>query len=118
MPVLEVHLVDGQHDPTRHCALLATMSERYADVVDAPIDRIRAFLTVHRPEHWVTGGVAATDDRRPAPYFTAIVLAGRPAMLRRRLMMQLTDALVDVLGVERDRVRGRIIEVGPEDWGG
>lgn len=59
----------------------------------------------------------AAQEPVSAPYFTAIVLAGRPAEQRHRLLAALTDILVEVLGVDRGLVRGRIIQVEPEDWG-
>jgi len=64
-------------------------------------------------EHWAVGG----EPGRVAPYFTVIVLEGRPAEQRRRLLGALTDIVVDVLGVDRRDVRGRIIQVAPDDWG-
>ena len=112
MPILEVHLVDGAHTPAQHSELLTSLSARYAEVLGSPLDRIRAYVTLHRPEHWATGG----EQGVPAPYFTAIVLRGRPAEQRRRLLGAFTDILVDVLGVDRRLVRGRIIQVDPEDW--
>ncbi|OJY53005.1 tautomerase family protein [Pseudonocardia sp. 73-21] len=112
MPILEVHLVDGVHTPAQHSELLTSLSARYAEVLESPLDRIRAYVTLHRPEHWATGG----EQGAPAPYFTAIVLQGRPAEQRRRLLGAFTDILVDVLGVDRRLVRGRIIQVDPDDW--
>ncbi|WP_300016308.1 tautomerase family protein [Pseudonocardia sp.] len=113
MPILEVHLIEGSHTGEQHRALLAALGTRYAEVLDSPPERIRAHLTLHRREHWVTGGVPGVD----APYFTAIVLAGRPVEQRHRLLGALTDIIVDVLGVDRASVRGRIVPVDPDDWG-
>jgi phenylpyruvate tautomerase PptA (4-oxalocrotonate tautomerase family) len=113
MPVLEVHLQEGHHSPDQHTALLARMSAAYATVLDSPVERIRAYLVLHHPEHWTVGGCSGGA---PAPYFTAVVLEGRPVEQRHRLLADLTDLLVDVLGVERSRVRGRIIRVDPDDW--
>ncbi len=115
MPILTVHLVDGLHTPAQHAELLTAMSARYAEVLGSPVDRVRAYVTLLRPEHWATGGVPG--GAVSAPYFTAIVLEGRPAEQRRRLLADLTDLLVDVLGVDRSLVRGRIIQVHPDDWG-
>lgn len=112
MPILEVHLVEGEHTPVQHAELLARLSARYAEVLESPIERVRAYVTLHRPEHWATGGVAGVE----APYFTAIVLEGRPAEQRRRLLEAFTDILVDTLNVDRSLVRGRIIQVPPDDW--
>ena len=113
MPVLEVHLQEGHHSPDQHATLLGRMSAAYAAVLESPVERIRAYLLLHRPEHWTAGGLGSGE---PAPYFTAIVLEGRPVQQRHRLLADLTDLLVDVLGVERGRVRGRIVRVDPEDW--
>jgi phenylpyruvate tautomerase PptA (4-oxalocrotonate tautomerase family) len=113
MPILTVHLVDGRHPAAQHAELLAAMSARYAQVLESPVERVRAHLALHRAEHWATGGQVGVE----APYFTAVVLEGRPAEQRRRLLAELTDVLVDVLGVERGLVRGRVIPVHPDDWG-
>ena len=114
MPIVEVHLVEGLHTPAQHAELLRTISVRYAELLDAPLDRVRAYLTLHRPEHWATAGEPGC--RRSAPYFTALVLEGRAAEQRRRLLEAFTDLLVDLLGVDRKLVRGRIIQVSPDDW--
>lgn len=114
MPVLEVHLVDGQHDPGALHRLLGELSARSAEVLGSPVDRVRVLVTLHRPELVAVGGVVGGD---PAPWFTASVLTGRPAGQRAALLAGLTDVLVDVLGVHRARVRGRIAQVPPEDWG-
>lgn len=112
MPILEVHLVEGEHTPAQHAELLARLSGRYAEVLDSPLERIRAYVTLHRPEHWATGGDLGVE----APYFTAIVLEGRPVEQRHRLLGAFTDILVDTLHVDRRLVRGRIIQVPPDDW--
>lgn len=114
MPVLEVHLVDGLHTPAQHAELLFALSTRYAEVTGVPLDRVRAHITVHRPELWATGGIPA--DGRSAPYFTAALFADRPAELRRRLLGALTDLVVDVLGVDRRLVHGEVVPVQPDDW--
>jgi 4-oxalocrotonate tautomerase family enzyme len=113
VPVLEVHLVEGDHSPDAVARLLAETSRRYAAVLESPVERIRAYATLHPREHWAVGGETGAA---PAPYFTAIVLEGRPVEQRHRLLAELTDLVVDVLGVARSRVRGRIIQVPPDDW--
>ena len=114
MPIVEVHLVEGLHTPAQHAELLRAISARYAEVLEAPLDRVRAYLTLHRPDHWATAG--EPGSRASAPYFTALVLAGRPPEQRRRLVEAFTDLLVDLLHVDRKLVRGRIIQVDPDDW--
>lgn len=112
--MLEVHLVEGDHAPERLTALLERLSAAYAAVLDSPLERVRAFATLHRPELWATGGRAGGP---PAPYFTAAVLEGRPVEQRHRLLAALTDVIVAELDVERRLVRGRVVPVHPDDWG-
>ncbi len=59
-------------------------------MLDSPPERIRAYLTLHRPEHWMTGGAPGGD----APYSTALVPAGRPVEQRHRLLGAFTDIIV------------------------
>lgn len=113
MPILELHLVEGDHSPAEHAQLLERLSARYAEVLESPVERVRAYLTLHAREHWAAGG---TTHAAPAPYVTAIVLEGRPVEQRHRLLAELTDLIVEILGVERSRVRGRVIQVPPDDW--
>ena len=35
---------------------------------------------------------------------------------RHRLLAEFTDLIVEVLGATRSRVRGRVIQVPPDDW--
>jgi phenylpyruvate tautomerase PptA (4-oxalocrotonate tautomerase family) len=114
MPVLGVHLVQGMHTPAQHAELLVAMSTRYAEVTEVPLERVRAYVTLHRPELWANGGIPA--DGRSAPYFTAAVFTDRPADVRRRLLGALTDLVVDVLGVDRRLVHGEVVPVRTEDW--
>jgi 4-oxalocrotonate tautomerase family enzyme len=112
MPIVEVHLVEGEHPPAHVTQLLTALSRRYAEILDSPPERIRAVVTEHPARSWATGGVVGVE----APYFTAVVLEGRPAEQRHRLLAAFTDVLVDTLGVDRRLVRGRIIQVPPDDW--
>jgi 4-oxalocrotonate tautomerase family enzyme len=114
MPILEVHLVEGMHTPAQHAEMLTAMSLRCAELLDSPLDQVRAYVTLHRPEHWATAG--SPGSGRSAPYFTATLLAGRSTEQRHRLLGAVTDIIVDVLGADRRMVQGRIISVQPEDW--
>jgi 4-oxalocrotonate tautomerase family enzyme len=113
MPIVQVHLLAGEHGPSQVAELLRALTTRYAEVLDAPVERIRAFVTEHPPQHWATGGEIGVE----APYFTALVLADRPVEQRRRLIGAFTDVIAGVLGVERRLIRGRIEPVDPGDWG-
>ena len=113
MPIVTVHLLDGRHPPARLESLLAALSARYAHVLGSPVERIRAVVELHPPQLWATGGQVGVE----APWFTALVLADRPAAQRAELLAALTAVLVDELGCEEALVRGQIVPVEPGDWG-
>ena len=115
VPVLEVHLVEGDHAPAsdRPPARGREPALRRGAGVAA---RARPGLRDAARAGALGGRRRDGREREPAPYFTAIVLEGRPVEQRHRLLAELTDLLVDVLGATRSRVRGRIIQVPPDDW--
>lgn len=117
MPVLTFHLGEGQHTRGDIRSLLSASSRTYAEVLDSPIDRVRATARTHDPALGCVGGRFADDEATPtAPVFDFLVLAGRPREQRTRLLAAFTDLVVEHLGVRRDAVRGRAIEVDPQDW--
>lgn len=116
MPVAHFHLPRGILDSGRKHSLLIESSKAYSTILQSPIDRVRIFVVEYDPASILVAGKTVEEGGSIAPYFTAIVLAGRPASQRRELMCAFTDLLVDALEVERSMVRGRIIEVPPENW--
>ena len=62
-------------------------------------------------------GKVVADTGWHAPYFTALMLRGRPLEQRHRLLGELTDLLTEVLGGDRSRIRGMVVEVDPDGWG-
>lgn len=116
MPVAHVHLVDDRYPQDRVRSLLERASQVYADVLGSPVDRVRVFVVRYRAEDVATGGTVVSAGTEPAPFFTAIVLAGRPESQRHELLARLTDVVVEELGCARDLVRGRIEQVDPADW--
>ena len=116
MPILNIHLVEGMHTVPQQQQLLLEASQFYADALRSPINRVRAFITIHAPELWVTGGVPASVSRQSAPFFTAIVLEGRPKEERQRLLAGVTEIIVNVLKVDVALVRGCVTRIDPDDW--
>lgn len=116
MPVAHFHLVDGAYTSQQRHRLLTEASRCYAEVLDSPVDRVRTFVVRYAPEDVATAGSVIADGGAPAPYFTAIVLAGRPIEQRQRLAARFTDLIVEILGTPRSLVRGQIIEVDPANW--
>jgi 4-oxalocrotonate tautomerase len=116
MPIVTYHLVAGQHDDADVAVLLQRSCRLFADVLECPVDRVRAFAHEHRPELACIGGEMASDGAQPGPYFHFMLLEGRPLETAQRLLSGFTDLLVDVLGVARDRVRGGMWPVEPQRW--
>lgn len=116
MPVLEYHLVDGECTAAQHEVLLRRSAALYAEVLRSPMDRVRVFITLHPPALWFAAGETAAVERSPAPYFSFIVLEGRPVEECQRLLSGFTDLLVEIVGAPRDRIRGGCWPVRPEHW--
>lgn len=116
MPIAHFHLVDGTGTADQRARLLTEACRSYARVLDAPVDRVRAFVVRYPAEEAATAGTLLADGGAPAPYFTAIVLAGRPIEQRRRLAAEFTRLIVEILGVPPEVVRGQVVEVSPQNW--
>lgn len=117
MPVLEFHLVEGQQSAEQCERLLAQSSRLYAEVLKSPLDRVRAFIQLHPPHLFATGGVPVSRGGVAAPVFHFIVLEGRPLEEQHRLLSGFTDLLVEILGVERSLVRSGCWPIAPDGWG-
>ncbi|NMG73406.1 tautomerase family protein [Aromatoleum diolicum] len=116
MPILHFHLVEGQYSAEQHERLLVESSHFFAEVLRCPLDRVRAFIHLYRPDLVAVAGVPVSVEARRAPYFSFIVMEGRPVEERHRLLAGFTDIVVDTLRVERELVRGGIVPVQPENW--
>ena len=115
MPILNIHLVAGQHAPEAVERLLIQSGTLFAEVLKCPVDRIRTFVTEHAPRQMCVGGTLATEAE-PAPFFSFYVLEGRSLEDRQRLLVGFVDLIADILGVDRRRIRGCVERIAPEDW--
>lgn len=116
MPIVTYHLVAGRHDDAAVGELLRHSCALFAEVLQCPVDRVRAFAHEHRAELACIGGDLVADGAAEAPYFHFMLLADRPVETAQRLLAGFTDLLVDTLGVERARVRGGMWPVEPDRW--
>jgi 4-oxalocrotonate tautomerase len=116
MPIVNFHLLEGSTTAEQDEQLLAGACRLYAEVLEAPMDRIRAFITPHRPGQFAVAGRLVAASGVHAPFFDFIVLEGRSLEQRQRLLAGFTDLLVNVLGVRRQDVRGCCRRVSPEEW--
>lgn len=117
MPVAHFHLPADTYTAEQEAQLLRRAAAEYARILNSPIDRTRVYVVHYAASSIAVAGELCSDSGVIAPYFTAIVLAGRPAEQRHELLAGFTELLVNVLGVDRSVVRGQIIEVSPENWG-
>ena len=115
MPVAHFHIPAGRFTAAQERKLLIDASTTYSRVLDSPIERVRVFVVRYDPSCIAVAG--RVESGIDAPYFTAVVLAGRPRAQREDLLAALTAVVVGALGVAPDGVRGQIIEVLPENWG-
>ena len=116
MPIVKYYLVEGQHTDDEIAGLLKRSCALLAEVLDSPIERVRAFAHEFRPQTVCVGGQLVSEGAAEAPYFRFMLLNGRPLEQRQRLLRGFTDLLVEELGVERSRVRGGMWLVEPEHW--
>lgn len=116
MPVVNFHLVEDHCSAEQKVRLLKAASLLYSQVLLSPMERVRAFVTLHAADEFAVAGDVVGANGLHAPYFDFIVLEGRPLEERQRLMSGFTELLVDILAVERSLVRGRCIRVEPHDW--
>lgn len=116
MPIVHFHLAEGQATPEQEEQLLVEASKLYAEILQSPIERIRAFLHCYPPTRCAVGGELVSRTGRFAPYFEFLVLEGRPLEQRQRLLSGFTDLLVIIVGADRAFVRGQCKRVLPEEW--
>lgn len=117
MPVVNFHLTQGCFTESQARELLLASAELYAQVLDAPMERIRAFITPHSANHCLVLGDTVDNNGMHAPYFEFIVFEGRSLEQRHYLLRCFTDLLSRILGVDKSLVRGSCRRVSPEDWG-
>lgn len=115
MPVLQIHVMHGQHPTPALQTLARQCSALFADTLGCPQARIRVLLHTHLPELCLVGGEPA-DQTPPAPFFSFYLLEGRPQACRDALLAGFTCLLADTLQVDAARVRGAALSVPPADW--
>ncbi len=116
MPFVNFHLVQGRSSPAQQAQLLTGASRLYASILDAPMERVRVFITERPAGRVAVAGEVVEHSGLHAPYFEFIVMRDRTAEQRQRLMAAFTGLLVETLAVDPAFVRGCCQRVDPEDW--
>ncbi len=121
MPIVNFYLVEGSYTDDAIGKLLVESSQfycdtLYTDVNPRPIERVRAFATFVKPQHWATGGRLVSGGASGAPYFTCLALTGRPVEQLQTLMAGFTDLVEKHLRCDRSAIRGQVIPIDPAHW--
>ena len=116
MPTIRYQLVQGLHADAEIGELLKRSCLLFAETLEVPADRIRAFADEVRPEAAAIGGELVAEGATEAPFFEFILFQGRPLEHGQQLMAGFTDLLVECLGSDRSRIRGRVTFVDPDHW--
>lgn len=116
MPIVTFHLAGGLYPTEAVQQLLVEASRLYSQVLDSPIERVRAFADLYPAELVAVAGELVSDTPRKAPYFEFLVLAGRPVAQRHELLRGFTDLAADLLDAPRELIRGKAIELDPDNW--
>jgi len=116
MPILTINLVHDQYSEGQIESLLVQCSEKFAEGLRCPIDRVRVFINELPADRVCVGGKLVKDTNAKAPYFSFIVLEGRSVEDKQFLLKAFTDLIVNILGAPREMVRGGVVPVLPSDW--
>lgn len=116
MPIVKYYVVEDQHSDAALADLLTQSCRLFAEVLECPVDRVRAFAHEFRPQAACVGGQMVSDGAASAPYFRFVLLEGRSDEQAQRLLAGFTDLVVACLGVDRAAVRGGTWSVDPGRW--
>lgn len=116
MPIVTFHLAEGQYPTSAMQQLLVKSCQLYSRVLDSPMERTRAYVSLCPAELMVVGGEPVSAVPSKAPYFEFLMLAGRPLQQRHDLLRGFTDLLVETLEAPRELIRGKAIELAPDNW--
>ncbi len=112
MPVVFFTIPEGRIDGPASERLLQRASETFADILESPVDRIRAYIKTLPGHHCASGGVVPGTS----PFFEFMVLEGRPLAQRQELMKQFSEILAEEAGIPLSQVRGMCRRVPAEEW--
>lgn len=115
MPIVTFH-VGGELSAEQSKRLLCEATAIYSDVLDAPVDRVRAFINRYAASDVAVGGNVLAEGEC-AIYFEFIVMEGRPLAQQAELMLLFTELAAEITGVSEKVIRGRCVTVPPQQWG-
>ena len=123
MPVAHINVLKG-HTRQQLRQVLADVSSVVMKVLQAPADRLEIWITEIDPELWGVCGVPAEDVLKESPmkdvempFIQMVILEGRTKEQHHALIAQVTEAVGNALGADKQRIRIHISETKPDLWG-
>jgi 4-oxalocrotonate tautomerase family enzyme len=113
MPLIQIDLMEGVPEG-KITELVERVPARYAELIESPIQRIRAVVNEFPASHWRVGGQAEVE---PYPLIRVELMRGRPRELLTEIMADLSNMVAEILGIPVSRTRFLIREMEPEHWG-
>lgn len=116
MPYLRIDVVEGLNDAIKR-ELLVRSAALYAEILDSPIERVRTHVVEVPSSSFAVGGIPIAESGIQAPFIWVEMMAGRPRAQHDAVIAQISDLVAEIVGVPLERVRLKINEVPPEEWG-
>ncbi len=116
MPVVHFYVPDAVCSDAVSEEIVSTASRILSGALNAPIDRVRAYLNRYPDVGVCAGGAVLGKGGVPAPFYRFYVLADRSAEQVAELHRSFTALLSETLGVDSSIVRGVCLRVQPDDW--
>ncbi|WP_454735653.1 tautomerase family protein [Cupriavidus necator] len=118
MPNIQMFIAGGFADPLK-AELISRLTDATCQSLDAPPDSVRIWLSEVAPSNFGCAGVTAAhaDGRPDLAFIQAILIAGRSDAQKARLIVSMTDAAVQVLGIPADVVRVAIQDIPNTEFG-
>lgn len=122
MPVANIHVLAGHPRPVLK-QLLREVSAKFAQVIDAPAERLQVWITEVDPALYAIAGEPADEvlQHQPRaeveiPLIRMALMEGRSTATLHRVMAELSAVVAQVLGGDPQRVRVQIDLVHPDRW--
>lgn len=117
MPFITVKLDDGHGEGTLG-ALARTITDAIVETLGSKPEWVSVVFELHSRRHWAIGGTVASTSARTGsrPFVTVKFHKGRTADKKRQIASRVTDAIVGVIGGDRDWVTVVFDDYAQEDW--
>tara|TARA_Y100001949_G_scaffold43806_1_gene35949 strand:- start:737 stop:1153 length:417 start_codon:yes stop_codon:yes gene_type:complete len=116
MPVVMFQVPESVSSAEVSQTITRTACDLFAEVLEAPSNRIRAYLSTYPDTGICAGGNVLAAGGDPAPFYQFYVLADRSPELVSRLHAAFTGLLAESLQVDVSIIRGVCHRISPDDW--